>query len=76
MLSGGLDSILAIRLMQEQGVEVQAVNFSIDFCACIMQNGENVATKAAKMLGLDLAAVSLDTVKMFAKDAIDCGFKL
>ncbi|MFA5143209.1 MAG: tRNA 4-thiouridine(8) synthase ThiI [Candidatus Omnitrophota bacterium] len=54
MLSGGLDSILAIKLMQEQGVEVQAVNFSIDFCACIMQNGENVATKGARALDVPL----------------------
>jgi tRNA U34 2-thiouridine synthase MnmA/TrmU len=59
MLSGGLDSILAIKLMQEQGVEVQAVNFSIDFCACIMQNGENVATKSAKMLGVPVKVVDV-----------------
>ena len=37
---------------------------------------KDILAKAAKMVGLDLAAVSLDTVKMFAKDAIDCGFKL
>ena len=59
MLSGGLDSILAIKLMQEQGVEVQAVNFSIDFCACIMQDGENVATKSAKMLGVPIKVVDI-----------------
>ena len=59
MLSGGLDSILAIKLMQEQGIEVQAVNFSIDFCACIMQNGENVATKAAKMLGVSIKVMDV-----------------
>lgn len=59
MLSGGLDSILAIKLMLEQGVEVQAVNFSIDFCACIMQNGENVATKAARMLGVPIKVVDI-----------------
>jgi len=59
MLSGGLDSILAIKLMQEQGVEVQAVNFSIDFCACIMQNGENVATKAARMLGVPIKVIDI-----------------
>lgn len=59
MLSGGLDSILAIKLMQEQGIEVQAVNFSIDFCACIMQDGENVATKAAKMLGVPVKVVDV-----------------
>ena len=59
MLSGGLDSILAIKLMQEQGVEVLAVNFSIDFCACIMQDGENVATKSAKMLGVPVKVVDI-----------------
>ncbi len=59
MLSGGLDSILAIKLMREQGVEVQAVNFSIDFCACIMKNGENAATKAAKMLGVPIKVTDI-----------------
>ncbi|MDD5427907.1 MAG: tRNA 4-thiouridine(8) synthase ThiI [Candidatus Omnitrophica bacterium] len=59
MLSGGLDSILAVKLMQEQGIEVLAVNFSIDFCACITQNGENVATKAAKMLGVPVKVVDI-----------------
>jgi len=59
MLSGGLDSMLAIKLMQEQGVEVQAINFSIDFCACIMQNGENAATKAAKSLGVPIKVIDI-----------------
>ena len=36
----------------------------------------DILGKAAKMLGTDLTALSLDTVKMFAKDAIDCGFTL
>jgi transaldolase len=36
----------------------------------------DILAKAQKMLGMDLNALSLDTVKMFAKDAIDCGFKL
>jgi hypothetical protein len=59
MLSGGLDSILAVKLMQEQGIEVQAVNFSIGFCACIMKAGENVATKAAGMLGVPIKVVDV-----------------
>ncbi len=59
MLSGGLDSILAIKLMQEQGVAVQALNFSINFCACIMQNGENVATRAARMLGIPVEVIDI-----------------
>lgn len=36
----------------------------------------DILGKAAKMLGMDLTALSLDTVKMFAKDATDAGFKL
>jgi transaldolase len=36
----------------------------------------DILAKAAKMVGLDLAAVSLDTVKMFLKDSTDAGFKL
>jgi transaldolase len=36
----------------------------------------DILSKAAKMLGNDLTALSLDTVKMFAKDAAAAGFKL
>lgn len=36
----------------------------------------DILTKAAKMIGQDLTALSLDTVRMFAKDAADAGFKL
>jgi transaldolase len=36
----------------------------------------DILAKAGKMLGNDLTALSLDTVKMFAKDAADAGFKL
>ena len=36
----------------------------------------DILTKAAKMMSMDLTALSLDTVRMFAKDAADAGFKL
>ncbi len=36
----------------------------------------DIIGKAAKMLGMDLTALSLDTVKMFLKDSTDAGFKL
>jgi tRNA U34 2-thiouridine synthase MnmA/TrmU len=32
LLSGGLDSLLAVRVVQEQGIEVEAVNFYTGFC--------------------------------------------
>jgi len=34
LLSGGLDSTLAIKLMQEQGIEVIALHFTTPFCQC------------------------------------------
>jgi transaldolase len=36
----------------------------------------DILAKAAKLLGTDLAALSLDTVKMFAKDAAAAGYTL
>ncbi len=36
----------------------------------------DILAKAAKLLGMDLTELSLDTVKMFTKDAADCGFTL
>lgn len=36
----------------------------------------DILAKAAKLLGMDLTALSLDTVKMFAKDAAAAGYNL
>ena len=32
LVSGGLDSMLAVKVMQEQGIEVEGVNFFTGFC--------------------------------------------
>ncbi|MGB2337612.1 MAG: tRNA (5-methylaminomethyl-2-thiouridylate)-methyltransferase, partial [Alcanivorax sp.] len=32
LVSGGLDSMLAVKVMQEQGIEVEGVNFYTGFC--------------------------------------------
>ncbi|PCJ32339.1 MAG: tRNA (5-methylaminomethyl-2-thiouridylate)-methyltransferase [Gammaproteobacteria bacterium] len=32
LISGGLDSLLAVRVMQEQGIEVEGINFYTGFC--------------------------------------------
>jgi transaldolase len=46
-------------------------------CGCdIVTVTHDVLAKAAKMLGLDLTTLSLDTVKMFANDAAAAGYKL
>jgi len=34
LLSGGLDSTLAVKLMIDQGIEVHALNFTSGFCTC------------------------------------------
>lgn len=49
LLSGGLDSMLAIRLMQEQGIEVEAINFKTVFTCC-----QDDSSKAAHELGVRL----------------------
>ena len=79
LLSGGLDSMLAIRLMQEQGIEVEAINFKTIFTCC-----QDTAAKAARDLGVRLTIIGqeddyLDLVRkpMFgygkgANPCIDC----
>jgi len=51
--------------------------FEAQDCGCaIITVPHDILAKAAKMLGLDLTELSLDTVKTFAKDAADLGYKL
>ena len=51
--------------------------FQAEECGCaIITVPHDILGKAAKMLGMDLAAVSLDTVCMFARDSKEAGFKL
>lgn len=51
--------------------------FQADQCGCdIVTVPHDIITKALKTAGADLAAVSLDTVRMFASDAVAAGFTL
>ncbi len=53
MLSGGLDSTLAGRMMLEQGVEVHAINFVSVFCTCTPKSAScSAARTAAANLGV------------------------
>jgi len=55
LLSGGLDSILAIRVIKEQGIDVEAINFVTPFCQCSSKGcGGHAAGKAAEKLGVPL----------------------
>jgi transaldolase len=51
--------------------------FQAEECGCdIITVPHDILAKAAKMLGMDLTELSLDTVRMFAKDAAECGYRL
>ena len=51
--------------------------FQADDCGChIVTVTHDILAKAMKMSGMDLAELSLDTVKMFANDAKSAGFSL
>ncbi|MBC8352859.1 MAG: hypothetical protein H8E66_12765 [Planctomycetes bacterium] len=52
LLSGGLDSMLAIRIMQEQGIEVEALNFKTIFTCC-----QDQSAQVARDLGVRLTVV-------------------
>jgi len=48
LFSGGLDSALAVKLVQDQGIEVIALNFTSPFCTCIGE-GCSIANLAKKL---------------------------
>ena len=51
--------------------------FQSDACGChIVTIPHDILAKALKMTGMDLTALSLDTVKMFATDAQAAGFSV
>lgn len=52
LLSGGLDSILACRLLLEQGIEVFGLNFVTPFHTGTKKGCQNEARKAAEQLGI------------------------
>ena len=64
LLSGGLDSILATKVILEQGIDVVALNFTSPFCLC--RKGGCGAVEAAKQLDVPLkvASAGLDYLKM------------
>lgn len=60
LLSGGLDSILATRLIIEQNIDVEAVYFHTPFCDCSLPGSSCKASqKAADFLGVSLHKIEL-----------------
>jgi len=61
LLSGGLDSTLAAKIMLEQGIEVYAINFTSPFCKCTPKNAgcAAVVTAVQALGGIPLKQVAL-----------------
>ena len=57
LLSGGLDSTLAVKLLLDQGIDVEALNFVSPFCLC-GKSGCG-ASGAARRFGIPLKIVSV-----------------
>jgi tRNA U34 2-thiouridine synthase MnmA/TrmU len=53
LLSGGLDSMLAIRILQLQGVQIEALNFRTQFACC-----RETAARAARLLDVPLTVLA------------------
>lgn len=59
LLSGGLDSVLACKLLLEQGLEIEAVNFSTCFCTCTKKGCKSEAVKVSENLGIKLKIINV-----------------
>ena len=59
LLSGGLDSTLAVKMMVDQGIEVTAVHFTSPFCNCSSRKAgcRNEARRVAEEFGVPIRVV-------------------
>lgn len=60
LMSGGLDSTLAVKLVVEQGIEVVALNFKSPFCLCDGSKSDGCKTNA--MVAAQQTGVEMKTV--------------
>ncbi|MFC1497996.1 7-cyano-7-deazaguanine synthase [Verrucomicrobiota bacterium] len=59
LLSGGLDSTLAVKMILDQGIEVEALNFRSVFCTCTPKTSScSVAVTATQQLGVGLKVIN------------------
>jgi hypothetical protein len=59
LLSGGLDSSLAVKMMLDQGIKVTAVHFTSPFCSCTAKKAgcKNQAVKVAHEFGVPIRVI-------------------
>ncbi|MEA3305403.1 MAG: hypothetical protein U9R52_01155, partial [Candidatus Omnitrophota bacterium] len=61
LLSGGLDSILAVKLILQQGIEIEGVNFQTAFYASAENGASGLSVQsAADKLGIKLKIFEAD----------------
>lgn len=58
LLSGGLDSTLAVKLILDQGIEVEALNFVTPFCTC-NRKGRCEARHVAEEFGIPWKTIAV-----------------
>jgi len=58
LLSGGLDSTLAVKLMLNQGIEVTALNFFTPFCTCTRKGCKHEANRIAEKFDIPIKVVA------------------
>ncbi len=62
LLSGGLDSTLAAKIMKEEGLELIALNFKTPFCLCDRKTSSgclNHSRQVANNLGIELEVINI-----------------
>ncbi|MGE5844254.1 MAG: hypothetical protein ACM32K_05085 [Syntrophaceae bacterium] len=59
LLSGGLDSALAVKMMLDQGIDVEAINFMSPFCNCTPKTAgcKHQARKIADEFGIRIRVI-------------------
>lgn len=58
LLSGGLDSTLAVQLMLNQGIEVTALNLVTPFYTCTKKGCRHEASRIAKKFGIPIKVIA------------------
>jgi diphthamide synthase (EF-2-diphthine--ammonia ligase) len=56
LLSGGLDSTLAVKMVKDQGIEVLVIKFTSPFCQCD-SSGCSHAAEQARRMGIELLTI-------------------
>ncbi len=59
LLSGGLDSTLAAKMMLDMGIELEAINFVTTFCTCTKKGCQHQASKVANELGIKITVENI-----------------